>query len=142
MKSVLRSKVKFAVVCPLLLRHLGETPGWGLGKNQTTMLLMPPLFLTPSGLPQLEGGRGDRSPGQKEEASANFLRGGGTGGGGAEGGGRRGCPGLRIPRLEAEPGGARPGRPLFLAAPRCSAGRGHSRLRELGARSPADPELP
>lgn len=33
-----------------------------------------------------------------------------------------------------------PGRPLFLAAPQCSAGRGHSRLREAGSREPRGPK--
>lgn len=62
------------------------------------------VFLHSSGLQQPKGGCAGLGPAWKEEASVNFLRGGGAGR-------RGGCPGLRIRppgREGAELGGASP----------------------------------
>lgn len=86
----------------------------------------------------------DRSPGWKEEASANFLRGGGSTGG--SGGGVRGVGGLPGSANPAARGGARrcppPAVPFSWPLPSAARAGVTAACGKLGAGNPGDPKLP
>lgn len=89
-----------------LLKDLGEAPGLDYWEKLDSGARIS-FSLNPSGLKQLKGGCVERSPGQKEEASANFLRRGCAGRAPGMGVGVGvGCPGLLIPPPGPGRGGA------------------------------------